>query len=319
MPRNTISPNTRFSVVICTRNRARLLERAIESVLAQRYPAHLYEVIVVDNGSTAPVRAVCEHHRRSAAVLLAYYVEERAGVAFARNLGAARAQYEYVAFLDDDATACPGWLAEFDRAIRLYGALVVGGRVDPVIETGIELPRWWSEWDIRCLFGLDHGRALGGQPVSRIHWPLWLGGGNSVYSKKVLEKFGFFRTDLGPTGRRRRVAEDIDLNVRLQHAGMPIYYAHHAVIQHLVTADRLKRRHLWRRAYWSGRTDAGASAILNSRMKPATVSQLAGVALRLLLSREPQRTILGCRLANYAGRLVQSRLRILRRPTAELR
>ena len=53
-----MNPLPRFSVVICNYNFARFVGAAIRSALEQDYPAHLIEVIVVDDGSTDDSRAV---------------------------------------------------------------------------------------------------------------------------------------------------------------------------------------------------------------------------------------------------------------------
>ncbi|HXG29199.1 MAG TPA: glycosyltransferase family 2 protein [Nevskiales bacterium] len=86
------------SVVLATRNRARLLPRAANSVLRQSY-AHL-ELIIVDDGSsddTAEV-VVTLHDPR------VHYLhqEESHGVSAARNAGIRAARGELVAFQDDD-------------------------------------------------------------------------------------------------------------------------------------------------------------------------------------------------------------------------
>lgn len=296
---------TSFSVVICTRNRSRLVERAIASVFAQHYPPAHYELIVVDNGSTDDTAAVLDRCLANAPIRTVRHYEPKPGVSASRNRGALLAHHEHVAFLDDDACAAAHWLAAYDVAVRVHGASVVGGPVEPVIEAGCVPPAWWDEWDIRGLFGLDHGASVGGQAVARIAWPLWLGGGNCVYAKSVLKRAGGFRTDLGPTGRRRRVAEDIDLNVRLERANVPIHYAHDAVIQHLVTADRLSRRSIWRRAYWAGRTDAATRAIVTGHVKRMPVARLVRAAVGFV--GQPGWTLSLCRLAYDAGYLLQSR------------
>ena len=85
-----------FSVIIPAFNSAATLARAIESVLAQSWPAH--EIIVVDDGSTdatadiaaafgAPVRLIRQGN---------------CGVSAARNAGAAAATGDWLAFLDAD-------------------------------------------------------------------------------------------------------------------------------------------------------------------------------------------------------------------------
>ncbi len=84
------------SVVIPTFNRAHLVTRAVDSVLAQTRPVR--EIIVVDDGSkddTSSVVRQYEPHVR-------YIYEENAGVSAARNHGIREAVGEWIAFLDAD-------------------------------------------------------------------------------------------------------------------------------------------------------------------------------------------------------------------------
>ena len=49
-----------FTVTIVTRNRAESLKEGLRSLNQQAYPSELFEVIVVDNGSTDHTREVAE-------------------------------------------------------------------------------------------------------------------------------------------------------------------------------------------------------------------------------------------------------------------
>lgn len=294
---------TTFSVAVCTHNRVSFLGGAIESVFAQDYPRDRYELIVIDNASTDGTHALVERYAESAPIPVSYELEPRLGTAVARNLGAERARNEYVAYLDDDTIAHPGWLAAFDAVIREHGARVAGGPVEPILEPGVGEPVWWREREVQAIFGFDHSEGLAEGEAVPIRWPLWLGAGNSVYAKRLLVDHGGFRADFGPRGGTYRVAEDIDLNIRLERAGVTIWYAREARIKHRITGDRLTRRHLWRRAYSAGLTDAAAWALLGRRPSLAEGPRLARAALRMLISREPARTVAGCRVAYLTGRL----------------
>jgi glycosyltransferase involved in cell wall biosynthesis len=86
-----------ISVVIPTYNRARVLPRAVRSVLGQTYVD--FELIVVDDGSTDDTHAAVAafSDRRLRAIHAAH-----AGQAAARNQGVSVARGEWIAFLDDD-------------------------------------------------------------------------------------------------------------------------------------------------------------------------------------------------------------------------
>ena len=97
----------RFSVVIPAFNAAATLARAIESVLAQSWPA--YEIIVIDDGSTDATAAVARQFGGAVRLIR----QHNSGVAAARNAGAAAARGDWLAFLDAD-----DWYA--DDRIRLH-------------------------------------------------------------------------------------------------------------------------------------------------------------------------------------------------------
>jgi glycosyltransferase involved in cell wall biosynthesis len=112
-----------FSVVIPCRNHAAALSRCLGSVLAQDLDAR-FEVIVVDSASDEDVAAVVARHPgvrivRSTEPLLPGQ---------ARNAGARSACGAYLAFIDADCSAAPGWLLAARRALQ-GGARVVGGPV----------------------------------------------------------------------------------------------------------------------------------------------------------------------------------------------
>lgn len=100
------------SVVIPTYNRAELLSRAIDSVLAQTYDD--FELLVVDDGSTDDTEAVVTAYDDDRVRYLAH--ETNRGANPARNTGIEAAEGEFVAFLDSDDEWRPRKLeAQLDR------------------------------------------------------------------------------------------------------------------------------------------------------------------------------------------------------------
>ncbi|HEY0955632.1 MAG TPA: glycosyltransferase [Roseateles sp.] len=102
-------PQPSFSVIVANYNHADLVGRAVESVLAQDYPAALREVIVVDDGSTDDSREVLQAWAGREGVQLVFQQNRGQTAAFAAGLAAARG--DYVCLLDADDRCHPYKLA----------------------------------------------------------------------------------------------------------------------------------------------------------------------------------------------------------------
>ena len=86
------------SVIIPVFNRSLVITRAINSVLHQSFKN--FELIVVDDGSTDETEIILSSFINSGAIH--YFKQNNLGVSAARNLGASKAQGEWLAFLDSD-------------------------------------------------------------------------------------------------------------------------------------------------------------------------------------------------------------------------
>ncbi|MCX5840401.1 MAG: glycosyltransferase family A protein [Deltaproteobacteria bacterium] len=73
-----------MTAIICTRNRAVLLDSCIRSVLSQTLPRQQYEILVVDNNSTDDTAAVCAAYAGQG---IRSIVEPVVGLSRARNTG----------------------------------------------------------------------------------------------------------------------------------------------------------------------------------------------------------------------------------------
>jgi len=106
----------KISVIIPTYNRAHVLGRAIESVLAQTFKP--LELIIVDDGSTDATAELV-----SARFPECHYVyQENQGVSGARNHGIRIASGDWFAFLDSDDEWLPGKLAAQQKQLSLNTA-----------------------------------------------------------------------------------------------------------------------------------------------------------------------------------------------------
>lgn len=131
----------RFSVIVPLYNKARYIERTLNSVMSQTFTD--YELVVVDDGSTDNSVEVVERLIGAQEPKCRLVRQANAGVARARNSGVAMSRGRYVCFLDSDDWWEPSFLEEMDHLINqcpeagLYGTglfLVKNGkkRIAPI-------------------------------------------------------------------------------------------------------------------------------------------------------------------------------------------
>ena len=130
------------SVIMPTFNRARLLERAIQSVLNQTYDR--FEIIVVDDASRDNTSDVVKSIRDERVRYIRH--EMNRGGSAARNTGIAAARGKYIAFLDDDDEWEPEKTEAQLLALRKY---------DVVLCTSNEHRRGLERYETRESIDLD--------------------------------------------------------------------------------------------------------------------------------------------------------------------
>lgn len=122
-------PRPTLSVIIPTRDRPARLRECLEALSRQDYPRGAWEVIVVDDGTPAPERVAAVIAPFQGRLDVRLVAQAHSGPAAARNFGAARAQFQNLAFTDDDCLPSPRWLSELASAFEHRPDAVFGGRV----------------------------------------------------------------------------------------------------------------------------------------------------------------------------------------------
>lgn len=204
------------SVVLCVRNGASTLPGQLAALANQRCPRP-WELVVVDNGSTDDTVDVVESWRQRLPVLTVVTANERAGLGYARNIGAAVAQSQLLAFCDADDVADPGWLAALLEGAG--SAQLVGGRLELELLNG-EVARYWrgmSEDDLR------RPRALGYLPYAV--------GANQAVRREAFEAVGGYDETFSSC------CDDIDFSWRLQREGAALTFRCDAVMHYRLRGD----------------------------------------------------------------------------------
>jgi glycosyltransferase involved in cell wall biosynthesis len=241
------------SVVLCTHNRASRLSRALGSLSDLDLPAGLdWELIVVDNNSTDDTRAIVERVAAESRLPCRYLFEAHPGKSFALNAGVAQALGQVLIFTDDDVTFDPGWLRALLAAFDASDYAGVGGQIVPVWPG--PPPRWYSEtgpYRLRAAVVRYQFDAAG--PVSLPPY-----GANMAYRREMFERYGLFRTDIGPGPLGVMRGEDSEFGLRVLAGGERVVYVPSAIVYHPVEPERMQLRYFEHFYYGVGRMQVRA-------------------------------------------------------------
>ncbi len=192
---------TTITAVIPTYNRAADLERCLRALKAQTLADTLFEVIVVDDGSSDSTPDLLARWT-TAWNRLRYFRQANAGPATARNAGITNAIGSVVAFTDDDCVPPPDWL---ERIHERFSAGLRG-----------------------CLNGADSCLLPSSTFVHSV-----IADGAVITSNIAVERAGVRRDR-----HFRRpvpcslVREDADLYYRMRKASIPITYDPDLIVDH---------------------------------------------------------------------------------------
>lgn len=120
-----------ISVVIATCNRASLLASCLEAFSRQDYDRQLFEVIVINDGSTDGTETFLTCFKKNTGLIFQFVNQENKGVAYSRNIGIDRAQGRYIAFTDDDCIVPENWLSRI-AALWEVAEPTIGGLGGPL-------------------------------------------------------------------------------------------------------------------------------------------------------------------------------------------
>jgi GT2 family glycosyltransferase len=204
------------SVVICTRDRPRLLRETIDSILDADDVPH--EIVVVDQSRTSGDIGDRPSGRRGCEIT--FVAAEPRGLGQARNEGAATARHDVVVFVDDDMLAHARWLSELVGALRASAPrAVVTGAVEAAAA---------ESW--RGFTPSTQAHEPGAVFEGRLERDV-LAGGHMAIERSALEELGGFDPRFG-AGAAYPAADDNDLGFRLLERGYRIVYVADAILYH---------------------------------------------------------------------------------------
>jgi GT2 family glycosyltransferase len=219
---NELSQLPASSLIICSRDRPKLLLETVESILrGDNLPT---EMVIIDQ--SMEFHPALSATKSSYACNIRYIHSRTVGVGRARNLGIASSQYPILIFIDDDMFVEPDWFGNMvDAVIKAGPHNVVTGQVlagesevhegsAPSIKSDREPAVYKGRLDREVLFT-----------------------GNMGAYHSAFEDVGVFDERLGP-GTLFPSSEDNDLCFRLLEHGYCIHYVPDAIVYHRAWRSR---------------------------------------------------------------------------------
>jgi GT2 family glycosyltransferase len=244
----------RLTVLICTHDRAGLLERTLASLNAARQPDHwMIDVLVAANACNDNSHAFLDEYRRQMVerdwLPLTWFAEPAPGKSYALNSALPRITGDLLAFVDDDHRVDPLYLEAVCAAADMYPqADLFCGRILPDWD-GSE-PGWVHDKGPYRIYPLPVPRFdLGSEPREVTPDVAIPGGGNLFLRTPWLARVGRFDTSMGPTGHDLGGSEDVDWVLRALGMGARLQYVPEAVQHHYVDVSRLALPYLIKKAY----------------------------------------------------------------------
>ena len=239
----------RFTVAVCTWNRAALLRQFLGRLALVRHAPGDWEVLVVNNNSTDDTELVLDDFEGRLPLRRAF--EPKPGHSHARNTAVGQARGEYVVWTDDDVLVEEGWLAAYARAVERHPeAALFGGPIRPRFEG--TPPAWLSAaWrDVGPVFA---ARELGDEPFELDEKGELPYGANFVVRAREQRRFPYDPA-LGRRLEGGTLGEETAVIRAILAAGAKGWWVPDAAVEHWIPKERQTVGYL--RAYYAlqGRT-----------------------------------------------------------------
>jgi GT2 family glycosyltransferase len=170
--------------------------------------------------------------------------ETNLGLSNSRNIGIDNTAGEIIAFIDDDATADPDWIATIKESFKDEKVGGLAGDIVPQWES--EQMEWFPKelyWMISCSYTIT--------PTVKTEIDRGFGV-DMAFSRKAIDLTGRFDLRFGIKKGRWIGGEDTELFLRIKKAGYKIVFEPRMRVHHYIAMNRLSLKNLVKRAVAQG-------------------------------------------------------------------
>lgn len=249
----------RFSVIVPVYNRIDEVADLMASLDAQTLKN--FEVVVVEDGSTAPCEEVMKQYP---AVPSKYFFKENEGRSIARNYGMERAEGDYFIFFDSDCVIPPGYFETLTKELDENPTDCFGGP-DSAHESFSSTQK---AINYAMTSFLTTGGIRGGKVSMEKFVPRTF---NMGFSREVYDKVGGFR---------EMFSEDIDMSTRIREAGFSVSLIRPAFVYHKRRVDFKK---FFRQVHVFGMSRITLKLLYPGSLKPVHALPAAAVILGVIM------------------------------------
>jgi len=256
------------TVIMPIRNEGRYIEQSLSSVLAQDYPSHCMEILVVDGMSTDSTREILS--RFPVRVL----DNPARIVSTALNIGLEHARGNVIIRVDGHCEIGPSYVRRCVKVLQETGADCVGGAIVTVGDT-------WMAQAIAAALSSPWGVGTVAFRTGRAHPGFVDTVAFGAYRRETFERIGGF--DEGLTRH-----QDYELNLRLRQSGGKIYYTPEIKVRYYSrgTLTKLARQY-FQYGFWKWRvTRENPQAFTWRHLAPSSLALtvVLGALLSLVFS-----------------------------------
>ncbi|MBP7183953.1 MAG: glycosyltransferase family 2 protein [Saprospiraceae bacterium] len=213
------------SIVICTYNRAEILKLCLESLEALHLDRSLYEVVVVNNNCTDNTNEVVATFE-SRLPNLSIRLEEKVGVAHARNHALIYLEAEWIVYIDDDAKVFTDFTDQLQILFDNPKIEAFGGVDIPWYLYG--KPIWMKDKYVQYTYKYKYKTPT---ILNKNEYAII---GIMGLKRSLMEKVGLFSTSLGMSGGKIAYGEEDEIQNRIRSFGSDIWFIPTLKIWHVV-------------------------------------------------------------------------------------
>ncbi len=277
----------KITIIIPTRNRSKLILKALDSVVNQTLSKKYFEVIIIDNGSTDDTKYIVYGFIEKIDNLV-YIYDENPGLHIGRHLGLLAAKTEILVYCDDDIEATPTWLEGILESFEDKSVALVGGKNLPNFES---TP---PSWLLKIYEKRPKQKILGhlsildfGDEIKEIN-PNFVFGCNFSIRKTILMEAGGFHPDGMPQDIiKYRGDGESYVSRYIMDKGYKTIYNPKASVYHLCSKNRMTKKYFAQRSFNQGISDS-YTAIRSNQTRWLIKAKLKILILKYLFAKDVQ-------------------------------